>query len=115
MHKSAHATSLSASRRRLKLRFLIVAAAILHISVTLTVFAIGKYQVFPAQIYPTGIGRFASDGIVYEGQVVELSNILKSEGVRAWATWPTQLHVRLYAFPSAAASASVSVQILTIE
>src|SRR5438477_5274698 len=115
MQKPVRATSQSASRRRFYLGFLIIAAAILHVSVTLTVFAIGKYQVFPAQIYPTGIGRFASDGIVYEGQVVELSNILKSEGVRAWATWPTQLHVRLYALPAAAVSRWVSFNILTIE
>ena len=115
MHKSAHATSLSASRRRLKLRFLIVAAAILHISVTLTVFAIGKYQVFPSQIYPNGIGRFASDGIIYEDQIVELSHILKSDGLRHWATWPTQLHVRLYSIPLAVVSRWVSFNILTIE
>jgi hypothetical protein len=115
MRTPVRETSLSASRRRFNLGFLIVAAAILHVSVTLTVFAIGKYQLFPTQILPTGIGQFASDGIIYEGQVVELGNILKSEGVRAWATWPTQLHVRLYALPAVAVSRWVSFNILTIE
>src|SRR2546421_2490484 len=115
MQKPAKTRSLSARRRRVNLGFLIVAAAVLHISVALTVFAIGKYQVFPSQIYPDGIGRFASDGISYEGQVVELSNILASEGVRAWATWPTQLHVRLYSIPLALGSRWISFNILTIE
>src|SRR2546421_7128114 len=115
MQKPAKTRSLSARRRRVNLGFLIVAAAVLHISVALTVFAIGKYQVFPSQIYPDGIGRFASDGISYEGQVVELSNIVRSEGVRAWATWPTQLHVRLYSIPLAVMSRWISFNILTIE
>src|SRR5205814_6025577 len=87
MQKPVRATSQSASRRRFYLGFLIIAAAILHVSVTLTVFAIGKYQVFPAQIYPTGIGRFAWVGFVYEGQVVGLGNFLRGEGVGAGARW----------------------------
>lgn len=115
MQTTVRATSLPVSRRHFNPGFLIVAAAILHISVALTVFAIGKYQVFPSQIYPDGIGRFASDGIVYEGQIVELSNIARSEGVRAWATWPTQLHVRLYSIPMAMISRWFSFNILTIE
>ena len=115
MQTPVRESSLSAGRRRFNLGFLIVAAAILHVSVTLTVFAIGRYQLAPSQIYSTGIGKFASDGIIYESQVVELSNILKSDGVRAWATWPTQLHVRLYSIPLAIVSRWVSFNILTIE
>ena len=92
-----------------------MAAAILHVSVTLTVFALGKYQMFPSQIYFTGVGRFASDGISYEGQVDELSNIVRTQGVRAWATWPTQLHVRLYSIPLTVMSRWFSCNILTIE
>lgn len=115
MQTPVRESSLSANRRRFTLRCLIVAAAILHVSVTLTVFAIGRYRLFPMQVYSTGIGKFASDGVIYEGQVVELSNILKSDGVRAWATWPTQLHVRLYSIPLAVVSRWVSFNILTIE
>src|SRR5438046_2588495 len=87
--------SLPLSKRRFQLRSLIVAAAILHVSVTLAVFMGGRYQLFPSQISPSGIGRFAFDGLVYQDQVGELSNILKSQGLRAWANWPDQLHVRL--------------------
>jgi len=115
MQTPVRETSLSASRRRFNLGFLIVAAAILHVSVTLTVFAIGRYQLFPTQVYSTGVGKFASDGIIYEGQVVELSNIFKNDGLRAWATWPTQLHVRFYSIPLALGSRWISFNILAIE
>src|SRR6266481_7470828 len=115
MQKRTHATSLFGSGGRFKPGFLLVAAAILHVSVALTVFAIGRYQLFPSQIYPTGIGRFAADGIVYEDQILELSKIARSESVRAWATWPTQLHVRLYSIPLTVLSRWFSSNILTIE
>ncbi len=115
MQKRTHATSLFGSGGRFKPGFLLVAAAILHVSVALTVFAIGRYQLFPSQIYPTGIGRFAADGIVYEDQILELSKIARSESVHAWATWPTQLHVRLYSIPLTVLSRWFSCNILTIE
>src|SRR5438105_1404721 len=115
MQEPARATSLSANRRRFNLGFLLVAAAILHVSVALTVFAIGKYQLFPSQILPTGVGRFASDGIIYEGQIVELSKTLKSEGLRAWGTRPSRLHVRLYAIPFTLLSRWLNFSILTVE
>jgi ABC-type multidrug transport system fused ATPase/permease subunit len=94
---------------------LILAAAILHVSVTLAVFMAGRYELFPSQISPSGIGRFAFDGFVYQDQVGELSNILKTQGLRVWANWPNQLHVRLYSLPHAAVSRWVSFNILTIE
>lgn len=87
-----------AARRR-KLRFLILAAAVLHISVALVVFTVGKFQLMPGQIDETGLGRFASDGYTYQTEVNELRDVLKNQGVVAWATWPTQLHVRLYSLP----------------
>jgi putative peptidoglycan lipid II flippase len=102
-------------KRLFQLKFLIVAAAIWHVSVTLAVFAVGKFQLMPAQIYPSGIGRFASDGVIYQGQVAELGQILKNEGPLAWATWPTQLHVRLYSLPLFLVSRWFAFNILTIE
>jgi hypothetical protein len=87
----------AADRRRLRL--LILAAAVLHISVTLAVFTVGKSQLMPAQIDESGLGRFASDGYIYKTEVIELRDVLKNQGLAAWATWPTQLHVRLYSLP----------------
>jgi len=92
-----------------------IAAAILHLSISLAVFTIGKYQLFPSQVYPSGVARFASDGVFYQGQVAQLSDLLKSQGIRDWATWPAQLHVRLYSLPLALVSRWVSFNVLTIE
>lgn len=102
-------------RRLFQLRFLILAATIWHVSVTLSVFAVGKYGLMPAQIHPSGIGRFASDGETYQSQIADLCQILKQEGPRAWATWPTQLHVRLYSLPVFPWSRWFAFNILMIE
>ena len=88
---------------------------VLHISVTLAIFLIGRYQLFPSQFYPSGIGKFAADGLIYQNQVTELSDILKSQGFSVWINWPNQLHVRLYSLFFAVASRWVSFNILTIE
>jgi hypothetical protein len=103
------------SSRRFQLGYLILAAAILHVSVTFAVFITGRYQLFPSQVYASGIGKFASDGVTYEAQIVELSTVIKSSGLIAWLTWPTQLHVRLYSLPLALVSRWVSFNVLTIE
>ena len=103
------------ANRLFQLKFLILAAAIWHVAITLGVFMTGKYQLTPGQIYPSGIGRFASDGVMYQGQVDELCQVLKNDGLLAWATWPTQLHVRLYSLPLFLVSRWFSFNILTIE
>ena len=113
--RNAEDLSPSVSRRTFQLRCLIVAAVILHLSVTVSLFTIGRYQLLPSQIYPSGIGKFAADGLIYEDQVAELSDILKSRGFSIWATWPSQLHVRLYSLSFAIVSRWVSFNILTIE
>lgn len=94
---------------------LLVAAAVLHVSVTAAVLAIGKGALMPGHFDEKGLGTFASDGFVYQTEVVELCNLLKNQGVIAWATWPTQLHVRLYSLPLAALSRWTGFSILAIE
>lgn len=99
--------------RLFQLRFLIIAAAIWHVSIAIAVFAAGRYQLSPARFYPSGL--FAPDEIAYQGQCGELARILKSEGLLAWATWPTQLHLRLYSLPFAVVSRWFEFNILTVE
>jgi len=115
MAASAHHASLSASKRIFDPRFLLIAAAVWHLLVAVSVFVAGKYQIIPSQFYPNGIGKFAADGILYQDQCVELRSILRNEGIRAWATWPTQLHVRLYSAPFAILPESMGINVLTIE
>lgn len=93
----------------------LVAAALLHISVAAAVFTVGKYQLMPAQFHANGLGEFASDCFPYEEEANELVVVLKNQGVAAWATWPTQLHVRLYSLPLAVASRWTGFNVLVVE
>lgn len=98
-----------------RFRFLVLAAVILHIAVAGAVLTVGKLQLMPSQFAPNGLGAFASDGYIYQTEAVELCDVLKSQGVAAWAVWPTQLHVRLYSLPLVAFYRWVGFNILTIE
>ena len=95
--------------------YLLLAAALLHISVAAAVLTIGKHQLMPAQFRTDGLGEFASDCFPYREEAADLVNVLKNSGPVAWATWPTQLHVRLYSLPLAAVSRWMSFNILAIE
>lgn len=104
-----------AAHRRIKFRFLILAAAVLHISVAASVFTVGKLQLIPGQFKESGLGVFAQDGLSYQVQVIDLCDVLKNQGVKAWATWPTELHVRLYSLPSAIFYPRTAFNILVVE
>lgn len=94
---------------------MILAAAILHLSVTATVFMIGRAGVLPGQFDQNGLGNFASDGFTYQTEVLELANVLKNQGIHAWAGWPSQLHIRLYSLPVTAINGGSKFNILAIE
>lgn len=104
-----------AARRRIKIRFLILAAVVLHISVAASVFAVGKLKLMPGQFKESGLGVFAPDGFDYQVEVIDLCDVLKNQGLKAWATWPTQLHVRLYSLPLAIFYPGTGFNILAIE
>jgi putative peptidoglycan lipid II flippase len=105
----------SSVRWRIRFRFLILAAAILHLGVTDAVFAVGRFGLMPSQFDHNGLAAFASDGYVYQTEILELCDVLKTQGMVAWATWPTQLHLRLYSLPLAALGSSSGFSILKIE
>ncbi len=91
------------------------AAALLHISVAAAILTVGRYQLMPAQFRANGLGEFASDCFPYQEEVADLVEVLKNSGPVSWATWPTQLHVRLYALPVAAVSRWMGFSVLAIE
>ncbi len=93
---------------------LLIVAAVVHVGVATAVYEVGKHQLAPNQIYPSGIGKFAADGLIYEKECLALSQVIRSQGARAWLTWPTQLHVRLYSLPFAL-SRQTTFSIITIE
>ena len=94
---------------------LLAVAALLHISVAAAILTIGRYQLMPAQFRADGLGEFASDCFPYQQEAADLVEVLKNSGPVTWATWPTQLHVRLYSFPLAAVSRWMGFSILAIE
>ena len=98
-----------------QLTLLLATAALLHVSVAAAVFTVGKLGLMPSQFNEKGLGTFASDGLVYQTEAVELCNVLKTQGIAAWATWPTQLHVRIYSLPLIALYRWAGFNILTIE
>jgi hypothetical protein len=98
-----------------RLRFLIPASAVCHVSLAVVVFLIGRRGLAPGQFDQKGLGNFASDGFVYQTDIIELCGVLKREGLIAWATWPTQLHVRLYSLPVVVLGGGSNFSILTIE
>ena len=95
--------------------YLLLAAALLHVSVAAAVLTLGKYQLMPAQFRADGLGEFASDCFPYQEEVGDLVGVLKNSGPLTWATWPTQLHVRLYSLPLAAVSRWIGFSVLAIE
>src|SRR5215510_474063 len=101
------------TKRLFRLRWLILGVAIWHVVITGAVFAVGRFQLFPARFYPSGL--FAPDEIAYQSQCLELGGILRSEGLVAWVTWPTQLHLRFYSLPPAVVSRWLSCNVLTVE
>jgi hypothetical protein len=105
----------SSARWRIRFRSLILAAAILQMGVTGAVFAVGRSGLLPSQFDRNGLGTFASDSIGYQTEAVQLCDVLRTQGIAAWANWPTQLHVRLYSLPLAALRPSSGFNILKIE
>lgn len=91
------------------------AAAVLHVSVAAAVFTVGKLGLMPSQFNAQGLGTFASDGLIYQTEAVELCDVLRTQGIAAWASWPTQLHVRLYSLPLTALRGLTGISILGIE
>ena len=107
--------STAAGNYRRRLRLLILAAALLHVSVTASVFMIGRLGLMPGQFSKDGVGNFASDGFAYQTEVIELCSQLKNEGVIALANWPTQFHLRLYSLPVAVLGGGNNFNTLIIE
>jgi hypothetical protein len=99
---------------RIRFRDLVLAAA-LHIAVTGIALMVGRFELMPSQFDLNGLASFAGDGFMYQSEVIELSSVLKQQGLVAWATWPTQLHVRLYSLPVVMLGGGNNLNILRIE
>lgn len=77
-------------------RRLLLAAALLHITLALGLFWAGRMQLAPAFIDRDGIvGSFAFDSFEYQRDARRLAGVLRQHGVGAWAREPEVVHVKL--------------------
>jgi hypothetical protein len=77
--------------------YLIAAAALLHLVLTLTIYLIGRFALLPNVFDANGTGIFfATDGFVYRLESISMARILTGEGFMAWLMTPAPLHVRAY-------------------
>lgn len=89
------ATKLSRGRRACVLR-LLVAAAILHVTLASLVFAVGRASVFPNVVDRNGvIAPLDPDSRAYQSESVKLAGKLKGAGFDAWAAGRADAHARL--------------------
>src|SRR5215213_11601952 len=98
-----------------RLRYLTIAAA-LHLALTITIFLIGHFQVFPGTFDQNGIGlTFAIDSTTYQKVAGDLAEELHHNGFAAWLNAKAPLHSRLYSLSFATLGALVGYNILAAE
>src|SRR5215210_2223426 len=77
-------------------RRLLAAAALLHVALAFGLHWAGRAQVAPSLIDRDGImGSFAFDSYEYQRGAARLVEVLRREGVAAWAARREPVHVRL--------------------
>ena len=77
-------------------RRLLLAAALLHVTLALGLFWAGRMQLAPGFIDRDGIiASFAFDSYEYQRDAMRLVEVLRQHGVAAWVREPELLHVKL--------------------
>ena len=75
----------------------LLAAAILHVLVTASVFSVGRLGLFPSQFNRDGIGEFARDSNEFREEANSLADTLTNGDLKSWVDNPATFHVRVYA------------------
>ncbi len=76
---------------------LLVVAAIFHLVVTISVYALGRSAALPGTFDANGIATsFASDGTSYREQAAKLADELAQGQIRNWLSDRSLLHIKLY-------------------
>ena len=77
---------------------LLCAAAVLHVVLSVVVYAFGRAAVSPATFDENGVAlSFASDGVRYRADAAALGESLRRGDFGAWASADKPFHVKLYA------------------
>jgi len=97
------------------LRYLLLAAAC-HIALTITIFLIGHFQLFPGTFDRNGIGlTFAIDGTSYQALASRMVSEWENNGFDAWLQMKSPLHCRLYSLAFATFGKLLGHNILAAE
>ncbi len=89
-------------RARASPKYLLIAAACWHLTLTILIYACGHFKLFPKLFDINGIGiLFAADCVGYRNEAISLINTLTHNGVLAWLTASSKVlvnpfHLKLY-------------------
>ncbi len=72
-----------------------MAAAILHVLLTVSIFSVGRLGLFPSQFNSDGIGEFARDGYEFRDQANSLADALTEGEVGLWIKDNATFHVKV--------------------
>lgn len=76
---------------------MLCAAAILHLVLSASIYALGHYALFPGTFDAHGVAvAFASDGVRYRADAAALSEALWRGEIRYWAGADHPFHIKLY-------------------
>lgn len=104
------------SLSRFKSAHLIAAAALLHLTLTVAAYTAGRFALLPAVFDANGTGVFfASDGATYRVDAIALVRLLARDGIIAWLTTSSPLHIKLYSLSFAVLSPLLGFNILSAE
>ena len=94
----------------------LILCAVVHFIVTLTVFLIGHFRLFPNTFDEHGIGiSFAIDGVTYRQLIAELAEALRHDGFSSWLNIQAPIHCRLYSFAFVFPGALIGYNIVAAE
>lgn len=113
--KQPYAKGRSFDLSKIRSSFLVAAAALLHLSVTVMVYLTGRLALFVNSFDVNGIGIFATDGYVYRAEAAALVKILTHDGIAAWLATAASFHVKLYSLSFAVLSPLFGANILSAE
>jgi hypothetical protein len=116
MGKEGLLQTLMVSAGRVPLSRLLVAAALLHLSLAVAVTVAGRYRLLPNDFDAQGIGiSFAADSVGYLNECVALEQMLESGQLSAWTKSDSGLHVKLYSLSFGALGRIMGRTILSAE
>ncbi|MBA2734800.1 MAG: hypothetical protein H0U54_18205 [Acidobacteria bacterium] len=107
--------------RRVKPVHLLMAAAALHVTLTVVIYLIGRFALLPGVFDGNGFGLlFAADCIAYRGEVISLIDTLFQQGLMAWLSASSNFlvnpfHLKIYSLSFAVLGPWLGYNILSAE